>query len=30
MQSIRLAVRVLFHPEVDKLDVIYTRLGKNY
>lgn len=30
MQSIRLSVRVLFHPEVNKLDVIYTRLGKNY
>jgi prohibitin 2 len=30
MQSIKLSVRVLFHPEVSKLDVIYTRLGKNY
>lgn len=30
MQSIKLSVRVLFHPEVSKLDVIYSRLGKNY
>jgi prohibitin 2 len=30
MQSIKLSVRVLFHPEVSKLDTIYTRLGKNY
>ena len=30
MQSIKLAIRVLFHPEVSKLHTIYTRLGKNY
>ena len=30
MQIIKLSVRVLFHPEVDKLDTIYTRLGLNY
>lgn len=30
MQSIKLSVRVLFHPEVSKLDVIYTKLGRNY
>lgn len=30
MQSIKLAVKVLFHPEVNKLDVIYQNLGKNY
>ena len=30
MQSIKLSVRVLFHPEVNKLDVIYRNLGKNY
>ena len=30
MQSITLSVRVLFHPEVNKLDVIYRNLGKNY
>ena len=30
MQSVRLSVRVLFHPEVDKLHTIYTWLGLNY
>jgi prohibitin 2 len=30
MQSIKLSVRILFHPEISKLGVIYTRLGKNY
>lgn len=30
MQSIKLAIRVLFHPEVDKLHLIYQNLGKNY
>ena len=30
MQSIKLAVKILFHPEVNKLDVIYKNLGKNY
>ena len=30
MQSIKLSVRVLFHPEVNKLDIIYRNLGKNY
>jgi hypothetical protein len=30
MQSIKLSVRVLFHPEVSKLDVIYSRLGRQY
>jgi len=30
MQMVRLSVRVLFHPEVDKLHTIYTRLGLNY
>jgi hypothetical protein len=30
MQAIRISIRVLFHPEVDKLDVIHNNLGKNY
>ena len=30
MQSIKLSVKVLFHPEVNKLDVIYRNLGKEY
>jgi prohibitin 2 len=30
MQLVKLSVKVLFHPEVDRLDTIYTRLGKNY
>jgi hypothetical protein len=30
MQTVKLAVKVLFHPEVDKLDLIYTKLGRNY
>jgi len=30
MQSITLSVRVLFHPEVNKLDAIYRNLGRNY
>ena len=30
MQSIRLSIRVLFHPEVNNLHVIYSRLGRNY
>ena len=30
MQSIKLSVRVLFHPEVNQLGTIYTKLGKNY
>ena len=30
MQTVKLSVKVLFHPEVDKLDVIYTNLGRNY
>lgn len=30
MQSIKLSVRILFHPEVNQLGLIYTRLGKNY
>jgi len=30
MQSIKLSVRVLFHPEVDKLHVLYETLGKGY
>jgi hypothetical protein len=30
MQSIKLSIRVLFHPEVNKLDIIYRNLGKNY
>lgn len=30
MQSIKLSVRVLFHPEVSQLGTIYTKLGKNY
>jgi hypothetical protein len=30
MQSIKLAIKILFHPEVNKLDVIHTRLGKDY
>ena len=30
MQAIKISVRVLFHPEVDKLDVIHSNLGPNY
>ena len=30
MQSIKLSIRVLFHPEVSNLHVIYSRLGRNY
>ena len=30
MQAIRISIRVLFHPEVDKLDVIHNNLGTNY
>lgn len=30
MQLVKLSVKVLFHPEVDNLHNIYTRLGKNY
>lgn len=30
MQAIKISVRVLFHPEVDKLDVIHKNLGTNY
>lgn len=30
MQAIRISVRVLFHPEVDKLDAIHNNLGENY
>jgi prohibitin 2 len=30
MQVVKLSVKVLFHPEVDNLHTIYTRLGKNY
>lgn len=30
MQIVKLSVKVLYHPEVDQLHTIYTRLGKNY
>ena len=30
MQLVKLSVKVLFHPEVDHLHTIYTKLGKNY
>ena len=30
MQAIRISVRVLFHPEVDKLNAIHNNLGQNY
>jgi regulator of protease activity HflC (stomatin/prohibitin superfamily) len=30
MQNVKLAVRILFHPEVDKLQEIYTHLGLDY
>ncbi len=30
MQVVKLSVKVLFHPEVDNLHNIYTKLGKNY
>ena len=30
MQSIKLSVKVLFHPEVNMLQTIYIKLGKNY
>jgi len=30
MQLVKLSVKVLFHPEVDHLHSIYTKLGKNY
>lgn len=30
MQNIRISIRVLFHPEVDKLDVIHQTLGRDY
>lgn len=30
MQVVKLSVKVLFHPEVDKLDEIYKNLGRNY
>lgn len=30
MQNIRISLRVLFHPEVDKLDKIHENIGQNY
>lgn len=30
MQAIKISVRVLFHPEVDKLDTLYNNLGEKY
>lgn len=30
MQNVILSIRVLFHPEVDKLDKIHQNVGKNY
>lgn len=30
MQAIKISVRVLFHPEVDKLNIIHSNLGENY
>lgn len=30
MQAIKISIRVLFHPEVDKLDAIHNNLGQNY
>ena len=30
MQLVKLSVKVLFHPEVDQLHSIYSKLGKNY
>ena len=30
MQTVKLSVRILFHPEVSQLHTIYARLGKNY
>lgn len=30
MQTVKLAVRILYHPEVDKLHQIYTHLGLDY
>jgi prohibitin 1 len=30
MQLVKLSVKVLFHPEVDQLHTIYTKLGTNY
>jgi prohibitin 2 len=30
MQLVKLSVKVLFHPEVDRLDKIYANIGKNY
>lgn len=30
MQLVKLSVKILFHPEVDRLDKIYEKLGMNY
>jgi len=30
MQLVKLSVKILFHPEVDHLDKIYIKLGRNY
>ena len=30
MQAIKISIKVLFHPEVDKLDVIHNKLGHNF
>lgn len=30
MQNVKLAIKILFHPEVDKLHEIYTHLGLDY
>lgn len=30
MQNVRISLRVLFHPEVDKLNTIHGNIGQNY